>query len=314
MGASGVAAERVETPRVMIGPTREGAIVEAVKRAGGIVVDSARDATMIVWSAYRPEKLAPLLHPGVRWVQLSSAGVEGWLASGLVDETRTWLSGADTHSENMAEHALTLVLAMLRRIPESAAARHWDRGLEGRTLRGLTVAVVGAGGIGRALIALLQPFGVDVIAVTRRGVEVAGAGRTLPADRVAEVWPIADVVVIAAPATRETYHLIDADVLAALPAGAVVVNVARGPLIDTDALLHALDGGHLGGAALDVTDPEPLPDGHPLWTHPRALITPHVGNPQAYWVEELAARVEDNVGRIVAGREPVAVVDLERGY
>jgi D-3-phosphoglycerate dehydrogenase len=176
------------------------------------------------------------------------------------------------------------------------------------------VAVVGAGGIGRALIVALEPFDVEIIAVTRRGLPVEGAARTLPAARVGEAWPDSDVIVLCAPATEATRHLIDRDALAAMRAETLIVNVARGSLIDTDALVDALRAGRLGGAALDVTEPEPLPEGHPLWGHPLVLITPHVGDPPEYWTPELAARVEQNVARIAAGREPLAVIDLKRGY
>jgi phosphoglycerate dehydrogenase-like enzyme len=300
-------------PRVYIGPEPDTRLSDAVHRAGGTVTELA-DAEMIVWRAYDPEELRELLHPGIRWVQLAAAGVDRWLRSGVIDDERTWMSGAGTHSENLAEHALALILAGLHRLGEAARATHWDRSLTYRRLRGLTVAVIGAGGIGRALIAALEPFDVEIVAVTRRGVPVQGAARTLPAERVAEVWPDSDVIVLCAPATAATHHLIDRQALAAVREGAWIVNVARGTLIDTDALLEALDTGGLGGAALDVTDPEPLPEGHPLWRHPRVLITPHVGDPPEYWTAELAARVQENVARLATGSEPLAIIDRERGY
>ena len=176
------------------------------------------------------------------------------------------------------------------------------------------MAVVGAGSIGRALIAMLRPLGAEAIAVTRRGRPVDGARETVATDQLADVWPRADVVVLCAPATAETRHLVDERALAAMPGHAWLVNVGRGTLVDTGALVRALDAGAIAGAALDVVDPEPLPDDHPLWTHPRALITPHVASPDAVAARALAGLVGENVARLIAGREPLSVVDLARGY
>jgi D-3-phosphoglycerate dehydrogenase len=176
------------------------------------------------------------------------------------------------------------------------------------------VAIVGAGGIGRALIEQLAPFGVEVIAVTRRGHDVPGAARTLSADQIGEIWGAADHFVIAAPATGATRHLVGAPELAAMRSHAWIVNIARGSLIDTGALVDALREDRIGGAALDVTDPEPLPDGHPLWTLPNALITPHIANPQAALTRQLARRVRENVERLASGEALIAQVDAERGY
>ena len=173
----------------------------------------------------------------------------------------------------MAEHALALLLAGVRGIAYYARTKTWDPRSE-RVLEGSTVAIIGAGGIGRVLIAMLEPHDVEIIAVTR-----SGRDGTLPVERLDEVWGGADHFVIAAPSTDDTKHLVGARELAAMKPHSWIVNIARGSLIDTDALVAALDAEQIGGAALDVTDPEPLPDGHPLWDSPRALITPHVANP-----------------------------------
>ena len=164
-------------------------------------------------------------------------------------------------------------------------------------LEGSTVAIVGAGGIGRVLIDMLAPHDVEVIAVTR-----SGRDGTLPVDRIDEIWGSADHFVIAAPATDATKHIVGERELAAMKPHAWIVNIARGSLIDTDALVKALEEERIGGAALDVTDPEPLPDGHPLWDSPRALITPHVANPPSTMDRDLAKRVEENVRRFARRR------------
>jgi D-3-phosphoglycerate dehydrogenase len=200
------------------------------------------------------------------------------------------------------------MLAGARRLAECARAQTWTDP-PARPLDGATVAIVGAGGIGRALMGLLAPLDVEVLAVTRRGRD-----GTLPADRLLEVLPDADHVVIAAPATPDTRHLVGAAELDAMRDDAWLVNVARGSLVDTDALVAALAAGAIGGAALDVTDPEPLPDGHPLWSEQRALITPHIANPAATLRRYLARHVEENVRRFARGEKLLAVIDAEVGY
>ncbi len=141
-----------------------------------------------------------------------------------------------------------------------------------------------------------------------------GADESHAISDVGSLWPRGDYFVVAAPATGDTRHLIGADELAAMHEGAWVVNIARGSLIDTDALVEALSGSGIGGAALDVTDPEPLPDGHPLWDEPRALITPHTANPPAAMHRSLALHVEENVARFAAGDDLRSVIDVETGY
>jgi D-3-phosphoglycerate dehydrogenase len=133
-------------------------------------------------------------------------------------------------------------------------------------------------------------------------------------DRLDELWGRAEIVALAAPVTAATYRMVNARTLAAMRRDAVIVNIARGALIHTDALVDALRNDRIGGAALDVTDPEPLPTGHPLWSDPRVLITPHSANPHAARHRRLSERISDNVARIMRGADPVAVVDLTRGY
>jgi phosphoglycerate dehydrogenase-like enzyme len=301
-------------PRIYVGPEPDELFAEAVEAGGGEIVDAPDGADAIVWLEGDPAGLGDALHPGVRWVQLASAGVEQWLAAGVVDAERQWTSAAGAYGETVADHALALILAGRRRLQESARATRWDPGLAGRPLFGCTVAVIGAGGIGRALIALLAPWRCRVLAVTHSGREVPGAAASLSADDVDQVWPEADVIVVAAPATEATRHLVGAEELARCKPDAWLVNVARGTLVDTDALAEALAAGRFGGAGLDVTDPEPLPDGHPLWHEPRALITPHAANPTDVRTRALADFTRDNVRRFADGEPLQGVVDTGRGY
>ena len=244
-----------------------------------------------------------LLRDEVAWVQLDSAGVEPWFELGLVDAARVWTSAAGAYAAAVAEHVVALLLAAAKRLAECARATTWMKPeLEGVALAGSTIGIVGAGAIGRETIRRLRPFDVQVVASTRSGAEVPGADRSLGPDGLDELLERSDYVVLCAPLTPETTGLIGARELALLGPGGVLVNVARGALVDTEALVAALRGGRLGGAFLDVTDPEPLPDGHPLWSEPRALITPHVANTRTQLDAALARRVEQNVARFRGGR------------
>jgi D-2-hydroxyacid dehydrogenase (NADP+) len=289
---------------VHVGPEPDTTIEDAVRAAGGEIGPLDR-ADGLVWLDPSPDGF-PELPDAVRWVQLPSAGVELWLDR--IDRERRWTSAAPAFGHAVAEHALALMLAGTRRLADFARAERWEH-LPVATLEDATVAIIGAGSIGGALIELLEPFRAEVVAVTRRGRD-----GTLPIDRVGEVWPRAHFVVIAAPATAATRHLIGAPELAAMREDAWLVNVARGALVDTDALVAALAAGEIGGAALDVTDPEPLPDGHPLWTEPRALITPHVANPDATLRRDLARLVRENVARLAAGEPLSSPIDPDAGY
>jgi phosphoglycerate dehydrogenase-like enzyme len=288
------------------------AVREAVERGGGRVSTDPEEAEAIVWLG-PASGLSDVLHENVRWVQLHSAGVEGWMEDGLIDGRRIFTSAAGAYAETVAEHALALMLAGARRLHECARATEWDKRF-GRLFAGSTVVILGAGGIGRALIQLLKPFDNRVLAVTRSGRQVPGATESFSVEQTDELWPEGDFFVVAAPATAATSKMIGARQLAGMQGHAWVVNVARGSLVDTDALVEALAADSIGGAALDVTDPEPLPEGHPLWTEPRALITPHSANPPDALVQRLAERIEENVSRYVAGKDLIGVIDVEAGY
>jgi phosphoglycerate dehydrogenase-like enzyme len=295
------------------GPEHTEAMVEAVERGGGKVLTAPDEAEAVVWLEPGGLELADLLHPGVRWVQLPAAGIEAWTESGLIDERRVFTSARGAYSETVAEHALALMLAGARRLHEFARDRGWEKRF-GRPLAGSTVVILGAGGIGNALIRMLEPLNVTILAVTRSGREVPGADESFSAGETDQLWPRGDFFVVAAPATDATSAMIGTPQLAAMQDHAWLVNVARGSLIDTDALVEALANERIGGAALDVTDPEPLPEGHPLWTEPRALITSHTANPPEALTRALAERIEENVARFKAGEELIGVVDAEAGY
>lgn len=306
------------TTAVALGPKPDSLLADAIAR-GGAVSAALEQADGLVWAGDDPTRFPAVLPPSIRWVQLPSAGVEHWFAAGVVQRHPdvVWTSAAGAFAATVAEHAFTLLLAGVRALPGHLAATTWrQREFFDKvgTLRGSRVAIIGAGGIGRALIPMLASVGATVVAVNRSGRPVAGAAETLPADRVDEVFSRVDHVVVAAPATSETRYLVGRAQLAQLGSRSWVINVARGPLVDTDALVDALRDNAIGGAGLDVTDPEPLPDGHPLWTLPNAIVTPHDSNPPAVRTTAFAEHVTENVRRFVAGEALTARIDPVAGY
>ncbi|QBJ96813.1 hydroxyacid dehydrogenase [Rhodococcus sp. ABRD24] len=303
---------------IALGPTPDDLLADAIVRGGGELADLA-DAQALVWAGDGVTTFPYELPESIRWVQLPSAGVEHWFDAGVIQRHPdiVWTSAAGAFAATVAEHAFALLLAGVRALPEHLTATTWrQQEFFGRvsTLHGSRVAIIGAGGIGRALIPMLASVGATVIAVNRSGRPVPGAAETLTADRVDEVFARADHVVVAAPATSETRHLVGAAQLAHLGPKSWVINVARGSLVDTDALVNALRDNRIGGAGLDVTDPEPLPDGHPLWTLPNAIITPHDSNPPSVRPAAFAGHVEGNVRRFITGGELVARIDPAAGY
>ncbi|MFD2079046.1 Phosphoglycerate dehydrogenase [Actinopolymorpha cephalotaxi] len=301
------------TPKIHVGPQQLPELLEAVKTAGGEVVDDPAQAEALVWWGGSPDQFKDVDHDGIKWVQLPSAGIESWFRAGIFTSGKVYTCAVGSYADGVAEHTLALMLGGLRQLHTLAGERTWT-GVRSGTLLDSTVGIVGCGGIGRALIRMLEPLRVRVLAITRSGTPVPGAAHTYTPDRLDDVLSASDVVVIGAPSTAETKHLIGARELELMQPHAWLVNIARGSLIDTDALVEALRAGSIAGAGLDVTDPEPLPDGHPLWDEPRALITPHSANPPSLLIPGLTKRVNENVRRYVAGEKLVGLVEVERGY
>jgi phosphoglycerate dehydrogenase-like enzyme len=294
---------------------RPGYLAAAVGAGGGRVT-TAGDAEALVWTDHRdPDGLAAVLdeHPHLRWVQLPWAGIEPYLDVVRAHAGRTWTCGKGVYAEPVAEHALALGLAGLRGIDRYARAGVWTTP-RGTNLLGARVTVVGGGGIAESLLRLLGPFGCDVTVVRRTVTPMGGATRVLPADALDDALAGAQLVVLALPLTAETHGLIDARRLALLAPGACLVNVARGPHVVTDDLVAALRDGRLGHAGLDVTDPEPLPAGHPLWDLPNVIVTPHTANTEEMAEPLLAARITENVRRWTAGEPLIGLVDPAAGY
>ena len=262
------------------------------------------------WPAFYDAELVEVLarhRPRLRWVQLPTMGYDPVELHGVPSGVTVTTAG-DAYAPTVAEHALTLLLALVRRVPEAvrnADQHRWDQtGARAiGTLHGATVTVVGFGNIGREVAVRLRGFGARVVAVSRSGRPDSLADEVVAADRLFDALGRSDAVVLAVPLNAQTRHLIDARALAAMQPHALLINIARGGVVDQAALTTALAEGRLGGAGLDVTDPEPLPADDPLWTLPNALITPHVaGYGGDVAPRRILALVERNLQHFIAGR------------
>jgi phosphoglycerate dehydrogenase-like enzyme len=300
-------------PRIVTAPATTGWIDAAVVAGGGEVV-AAPDAEAVVWThPADADGLRTLLaaNPQLRWVQLPWAGIDAYRH--LLDRDHVWSCAKGVYSDPVAEHALALLLAGFRNLGPYSAATSWTSQV-GRNLLDARVTIVGGGGIAQVLIGLLAPFRCRVTVVRRHPAAMDGVERVLGTDHLHEALADADAVVLALSLLPETVGIIGAAELAAMPDHAWLINVARGAHVDTAALVAALEAGTIGGAGLDVTDPEPLPDGHPLWALPNVIITPHTANTKAMARPLLSARITENVRRWSRGEPLVGLIDVDLGY
>ena len=276
----------------------------------------------VAFTPFVDRDLFPSL-PRLRWVQSPAVGVGSLMFPELLASGVILTSARGIRARSMAEHVLGVTIALARRLPHamrSQAAHHWAQDeLEGpsiRTLQGARMGIVGLGAIGAELAKIAAPFGFRISAIRRRIDRPApdGVDEVWTPDRLPDLVAKSDVIVIAAPHTPETKRLIGRRELDAVKRGAFLINVARGKMIDDDAVIEALRDGRLGGAALDVFTQEPLDPQSPYWDLPNVIITPHTsGSLQDYWTP-LVALFADNLRRFESGRELVNVVDKMAGY
>lgn len=303
-----------DAPRIHLGPAGGPAwLADAVIAGGGELVGPG-EADAVVWAdAKAVDQLRSTLDDGdhIRWVQLPFAGIENFVEH--LDRDRIWTCGKGVYAEPVAEMALALGIAGLRNIGGYSRSSEWS-GPHGRNLLDGRVTILGGGGITESLVRLLRPWHCDITVVRNRAEPMDGVDEVLEADRFADALPGADLVVLALALTPETEGMFSADEFGLMENHAWIVNVARGRHIVTDDLVDALRNGVIGGAALDVTDPEPLPAGHPLWSLPNCIITPHVGNTPEMAKPLLAKRVTENVRRFARGVELLGLVDVDAGY
>jgi phosphoglycerate dehydrogenase-like enzyme len=281
---------------------RIGTVEELVQHLPGT------DALVLLGTLYS-EEVAKAVHERadrLRWIQLTTAGYDGISFHGVPASVVVTNAG-HIHAPLIAEHALTLLTALVRRLPcygEGKARRAWDRNipLPLSTLEEANVVILGYGGIGREIARRLKAFGSRVTAVARSERSDEFADHIVASSRFHEALGEADALIVASALTPETKGMVDAAALAALPRGSVLVNIARGGVVDAMAVVDALSSGHLYGAGLDVTDPEPLPSDHPLWTCPNLIVTPHVAAFGSAAVRRrFADLLTDNIARFKQG-------------
>ncbi|HEV3227320.1 MAG TPA: NAD(P)-dependent oxidoreductase [Acidimicrobiales bacterium] len=314
-----MASGSTNTARVALAP--EGTrtwLADAIRAGGGEVVGAA-DADALVWAEpAKAAELGELLRGdarGVKWVQLPWAGIEPYVEVIAAASDLTWTCAKGVYAGPVAEHALALLLAGLRNVGPYTRESTWS-GPAGTNLLHGKVVVVGGGGITDWLLRLLEPFDADVTVIRRNPNTARRTTRVteLPVAQLDEALEGAIGVVLALALTPETEGIIGRSELERMSPRGWIVNVARGKHIKTAELVEVLREGTIGGAALDVTDPEPLPDGHPLWTLPNCIITPHVGNTPEMALPLLADRITENVRRWRAGDELLGLVDAAAGY
>lgn len=249
------------------------------------------------------------------WIQSMSAGNDNVPLEALDERGVTFARGT-VHGSAVAEHALSLALSLLRGLPtfrDRQQEREWDRALGAGlgSLAGRTLTVVGLGEIGEALVRRALAFEARVVGVTRCPEAYDGRldpDAVHPPDALLDVLGGTDVLVLACPLTDETRGMVGAAALDALPETAVLVNVARGPVVDEDALAEALRGGEITGAGLDVFEEEPLPEGSPLWDLENALLTPHVAVHSRWYADRVIERFLENYDRWRRGESPRGTV------
>lgn len=251
----------------------------------------------------------------LRFIQSFTAGYEGLQAHGVPPGVVVANAG-DSWSPAVAEHGMALLLALVKCLPQAIINQSrsaWDRSQTPRmgSLEGQTLAIVGFGSIGHEFARRAIPFGMRIVGLSRSAKPDPLADEVRPVSALNAVLARADVVLVAVPYSKDTHHMIGADELAACKRGAILINIARGALVDPVALAAALRSGQLGAAGTDVTEPEPLPAGDPLWGAPNLIITPHVaGVSGPVGRDRLAGFVAANVTRFVAGEPVTCVVTL----
>lgn len=293
-------------------------VVTEVEAAGHEFTTDLNEAEFLVYAGGR---LPDPLPANIGFVQFVFSGVDRLIDAGVMrpgGQVR-WANAAGVYGKPVAEIAMTLLLAQFHLVKAASLAGSFrSRGpidaAQSWLFDSPTIAIIGAGGIADALIPMLRPFGVKVIAVNRSGRPVEGADETFPMSGADHVWGEADAFVLAMPLTEETDGLVDAAKFRAMKSSAVVINVGRGELIVTDDLVEALENGDIAGAALDVTDPEPLPEGHPLWRLPNCTITPHIAATGRIAQRMIAPQIIENAAAFAAGERMPTEVDVELGY
>ena len=256
----------------------------------------------------------------LKWIQLNSAGTDGYTAPGVLPEGTILTNATGAYGLAISEHMLGVTLQLMKKLNlyQREQEKHaWTDFGSVNSIEGSKTVVVGLGNIGGDYARKMNALGSRVTGIRRSVFDKPDYLEKLcPLEQLKDCLKDADIVAAALPGTKDTYHLFDKEMFAAMKEGAIFLNVGRGTAVDQDALKEALDSGHLFGAGIDVTDPEPLPSEHPLWTARNLLITPHVSG--SYHLRETLERIirisEDNLSRYLKGEELNNVVDFSTGY
>jgi len=257
----------------------------------------------------------------LRWVQTFGAGVEWLLTPNLRQREDLVVTNASgIHAQPIAEHVFGLVLMFARQLHGAVrqqAARRWDSQTlhpSVTTLGGATLGIVGLGAIGRRIATIASAFGMRVIALRRTTASAPGIERSFGPGEIVPFLKEAEFIVNTLPLTAQTRGFFGPREFAAMRSDAMFINIGRGSTVQTDALVHALQSGGIAGAALDVTDPEPLPSEHPLWAMDNVILTPHYAGAHPGYVQRASAIFLENLARFVAGGPLTNVVDKHAGY
>lgn len=252
----------------------------------------------------------------LRWIQTLGAGVDGLLPAPDLAENVVITSARGVFAAEVAEHAVMCLLALQRNLPahvENRVRRAW-RPFASGSLAGRSAGVLGLGEIGRRVAALCSALGMRVRGVRRSPRPMEGVEEVVGADELERVLRASEHLIVTLPLTAETKGLLGREALSLLPARAFLIHVGRGGVVDESALLDALSTGHLGGAAIDVFEQEPLPPDSPFWTAPNTIVTPHVAGSGLRYVERVAELVLANLARLERGEPLAPQVDRRAGY
>ena len=304
----------VDLTKVAIEPKSFPAYEQAVVDSGCSVTKLDSSVGALIWTDYsNPSGLAQAIkeNPQLTFVQLPFAGVDAF--SEVLDAPVRFACAKGSYREPVAEHALTLALSLARVIPERVRAESWGRKFAD-SLYDANVLIVGAGGITEELVGLLSPFRSKITVVRNQDIPMAGVSKTVGLENLDEELPLADFVFLACSLTDKTRGLFDLERFKKFKSTAYFINIARGPIVVTDDLVLALNEGLIAGAGVDVTDPEPLPDGHPLWKAKNVIITPHTADTNAQVIRMFSIRIRENLAAYQGLGDWVGLVDPELGY
>jgi phosphoglycerate dehydrogenase-like enzyme len=304
----------IDKTKVSILPKSLPAFDKAIGDAGSVNVDLDASVGAIIWTDYSdPAGLAKVLEANqqIEFVQLPFAGVDAFQE--VIRLPIRFACAKGSYREPVAEHALMLCMALGRKIPERVVAKSWGDKFAA-SLYDANVLIVGGGGITEELIRQLSPFRAKITVVRNRAIGLPGADLVIQQGELDKHLPAADWVILACSLTEKTQGLFDYQWLSLMKPTAYLVNVARGGVVVTEDLAKALNEGVIAGAGVDVTDPEPLPDGHSLWNAKNIIITPHTADTNAQVVRLFSQRIKENLLAYQGLGPWVGLVDPELGY